>query len=121
MTVLLAGLMLNQVKVSRVMPPPKHAYGLAMNIWCVWALRRNLGNMFTMSVSVPTFQISVNNTNFSLSHFVKIFTFFPRDSRVSFMLYDNPFTIPLENFAYHCELPFWGSLDEPPKAESSLS
>ncbi len=65
--VLLAGLMLNQVKVPREMPPPKHAYGLAMNIWCVWALRRNLSNMFTMSVSVPTFQISVNNANFSLN------------------------------------------------------
>ena len=36
---------------------------------------------------------------------------------MSFVLYDNPFTIPLENFAYHCKLPFWGSLDEPSKAE----
>ena len=49
--------------------------------------------------------------------FVKGFTFFPRESRVSFMLYDEPFTISLENFAYRCKLPFWGSLDEPPKAE----
>ena len=45
--------------------------------------------------------------------FVKGFKYFPRESRVSFMLYDEPFTIPLENFAYHCKLPFWGSLDEP--------
>ena len=49
--------------------------------------------------------------------FVKGFKYFPRESRVSFMLYDNPYTIPLENFAYHCKLPFWGSLDEPAKAE----
>ena len=49
--------------------------------------------------------------------FVKGFTFFPRESRVSFMLYDKPFTIQLKNFAYHCKLPFWGSLDEPGKAE----
>ena len=49
--------------------------------------------------------------------FVKGFKFFPRESRVLFMLYDNPFTISLESFAYHCKLPFWGSLDEPPKAE----
>ena len=33
------------------------------------------------------------------------------------MPYDSPFTISLQNFAYHCKLPFWGSLDEPPKAE----
>ena len=50
--------------------------------------------------------------------FVKGFKFHPRESRVSFMLYDNSFTISLENFAYHYKLPFWGSLDEPPKAES---
>ena len=37
--------------------------------------------------------------------FVKGFKYFPRESRVSFMLYDNPYTIPLENFAYHCKLP----------------
>ena len=36
---------------------------------------------------------------------------------MSFRLYDRPFTIPLENFAYHCKLLFWGSLDEPPRAE----
>ena len=49
--------------------------------------------------------------------FVKGVKFHPRESRVSLMLYDNPFTISLENFAYHCKLPFWGSLDEPPRAE----
>ena len=37
--------------------------------------------------------------------FVKGFKFFPHESRVSFMLYDSPFTISLENFAYHCMLP----------------
>ena len=49
--------------------------------------------------------------------FVKGFKYFRCESRVSFMLYDEPFTIPLENFAYHCKLLFWGSLDEPAKAE----
>ena len=49
--------------------------------------------------------------------FVKGFKHFPRESRVPFILYDNPFTISLENFAHHCKLPFWGSLDEPPKVE----
>ena len=49
--------------------------------------------------------------------FVKGFKYFPCQSRVSFMLYDEPFTIPLDNFAYHCKLPFWGSLDEPPMVE----
>ena len=38
--------------------------------------------------------------------FVKGFKFHPRESRVSPMLYDNPFTISLENFAYHYKLPF---------------
>ena len=38
--------------------------------------------------------------------FVKGFKFHPHESRVSFMLYDNPYTIPLENFSYHCKLPF---------------
>ena len=38
--------------------------------------------------------------------FVKGFKFLPCESRVSFMRYDNPFTISLENFAYHCKLPF---------------
>ena len=38
--------------------------------------------------------------------FVKGFTFFPHESRVSFKIYDNPFTVSLENFAYHCKLPF---------------
>ena len=44
--------------------------------------------------------------HFLTESFVKGFKFSPRESRVSFMLYDNPFTIPLENFAYHCKLPF---------------
>ena len=49
--------------------------------------------------------------------FVKGFKFHPRESRVSFKLYENPFTISLESFARHCKIPFWGSLDEPPRAE----
>ena len=34
--------------------------------------------------------------------FVKEFKFFPRESRVSFKLYKNPFTISLERFAHLC-------------------
>ena len=49
--------------------------------------------------------------------FVKGFKFHPRESRVSFKLYENPFTISLERFAYHCKIPFSGSLDEPPRSE----
>ena len=49
--------------------------------------------------------------------FVKGFKYFPRESRVSFMLYDRPFTISLENFADHCKLPSWGSLNKLPKVE----
>ena len=49
--------------------------------------------------------------------FVKGFKYFPRESRVSFMLYDSPFATSLENFAYHYKLPYWGSLGEPSKAK----
>ena len=49
--------------------------------------------------------------------FAKVFKFHPRDSRVSFKLYENSFTISLERFAHYCKIPFWGSLDEPPRAE----
>ena len=35
------------------------------------ASRRNLSNMFTMPIAVPTFQISANNTNSSLNHLSK--------------------------------------------------
>ena len=31
---------------------------------------------------------------------------FPRESTVSFKLYDNPFTISLERFAHLCKIPF---------------
>ena len=36
---------------------------------------------------------------------------------MSFKLYENPFSISLERFTYYCKIPFWGLLDEPPKAE----
>ena len=39
--------------------------------------------------------------------FTKGFKFHPRESRVSFKLYENPFTISLERFAHHYKLPFW--------------
>ena len=38
--------------------------------------------------------------------FTKEFKFHPRESRVSFKLYENPFTISLERFAYCCKIPF---------------
>ena len=49
--------------------------------------------------------------------FVKEFKYFPCKSRVSFKLYENPFTISLERFAQLYKIPFWGSLDEPTRAE----
>ena len=49
--------------------------------------------------------------------FVKGFKFHPHESRVSFKLYENPFTISLERFSHCCKITFWGSLDEPPRAE----
>ena len=49
--------------------------------------------------------------------FVKGFKSHPRESRVTFKLYENSFTISLERFAHHCKIPFWGSLDKPSKAE----
>ena len=36
---------------------------------------------------------------------------------MSFNLYENSFTISLGRFAHHCKIPFWGSLDEPPRVE----
>ena len=56
-----------------------------------------------------------------IKSFVKGFTFFPRESRVSFIIYDNTFTISLEMFAYHCKLPYWGLLDEPSGLSTSPS
>ena len=49
--------------------------------------------------------------------FVKEFKFFPHESRESFKLYDNPFTISLEKFSHLYKIPLWGSLDEPPRYE----
>jgi len=49
--------------------------------------------------------------------FTKKFKYFPRESRVSFNLYDHSFTMPLEMFSEACKLPYEGSLDEPTKAE----
>ena len=48
--------------------------------------------------------------------FVKGFKFHPRESRVSFKLYENPFTISLE-FCSPLQTPILGSLDELPRAE----
>ena len=49
--------------------------------------------------------------------FTKKFKYFPHESRVSFNLYDHPFTMPLDVFCEACKIPYWGSLDEPPKPE----
>ena len=69
-----------------------------------------------MPSSVPTFQICAQHLTLTES-FVKGFKFHPRESRVSFKLYENPFTIYLERFAHRCKIPSWGSLDEPPRSE----
>src|SRR5215216_3863900 len=61
------------------------------------------------------------NQHLSLTEsFNKEFKFHPGESRVSFKLYDNPFTIPLETFPNHYKIPFWGSLDEPPRSEFEI-
>ena len=52
--------------------------------------------------------------------FTKGFKFHPSESRVSFKLYENPFTISLERFAHLCKIPFWGSLDESPRSEFEI-
>ena len=73
--------------------------------------------MFTKPVSVPTYQISANNTIYSLNRLSKDLNSIPVSLGCRLCFYDNPFTTSLKNFAYHCKLPFWGSLDEPPRAE----
>ena len=61
------------------------------------------------------------NQHLSLTEsFTKEFKFHPRESRVSFKLYDYPFTLPLETFSNHCKIPFWGSLDEPLRSEFEI-
>ena len=47
----------------------------------------------------------------------KEFKFHPREFRVSFKLYDRPITMPLDAFSGVCRIPFWGSLNEPPRSE----
>ena len=39
---------------------------------------------------------------------------------MSFKLYDYPFTLPLETFSNYYKIPFWGSLDEPPRSEFEI-
>ena len=47
------------------------------------------------------------NQHLSLTKsFTKEFKFHPRESALSFKLYDNPFTIPLERFANYCKIQF---------------
>ena len=111
--------MLNQVKIPFEMPPPNHVYGHATIIWCVWALKKNLSNMFTMPSSVPTLQISATNTSASLNHLLKNLNSILVSLECHFKLYDNPFTLPLETFS-NCKIPFWGSLDEPPRSEFEI-
>ena len=49
--------------------------------------------------------------------FTKEFKFHPRESRVSFKLSAHSLTMPLDAFSGVCKIPFWGSLDEPPRSE----
>ena len=49
--------------------------------------------------------------------FTKGFKFYPREFRVSFNLYENAFTMSLDDFSDACKIPRCGSLDEPPKSE----
>ena len=65
----------------------------------------------------PYISDKCNQLHIHTESFVKGFKFHPRESKVSFKLYENPFTISLERFAHHFKIPFWGSLDEPPRSE----
>ena len=61
------------------------------------------------------------NQHLSLTEsFNKEFKFHSGGSIVSFKLYDNPFTLPLETFSNYRKFPFWGSLDEPPRSEYEI-
>ena len=39
---------------------------------------------------------------------------------MSFKLYDHAFILPLETFSNYGKIPFWGSLDEPPRSKYEL-
>ena len=52
--------------------------------------------------------------------FTKKFKYHSRDSTISFSLYDKAFTMPLEKLCIACKIPYWGSLDEPPKSEYEM-
>ena len=54
----------------------------------------------------PYISDKCNQHHTLIESFVKGFKFHPRESRVSFKLYENSFTISLERFAQHCKIPF---------------
>jgi hypothetical protein len=59
--------------------------------------------------------------HYNLTHsFTQYFEFHQCTSRVSFHLYDKSYTMPLEEFCNACKIPYWGSLDEPPRSEYEL-
>ena len=54
----------------------------------------------------PYFSDKCNQHHTLTESFVKGFKFHPRESRVSFKLYENSFTLSLESFSHHCKIPF---------------
>jgi hypothetical protein len=54
------------------------------------------------------------------SSFTKKFKYHSHDSRVSFYLYDRAYAMPLEEFCGACKIPYWGSLDAPPKTDYEM-
>jgi hypothetical protein len=59
--------------------------------------------------------------HYNLTHsFTQSFAYQPRTSRVLFHLYDNSYNISLEEFCDACKIPYWGSLDEPPRSNYEL-
>ena len=76
---------------------------------------------YVNNVELGPYILDKCNQHLSLTElFTKEFKFHPRESRVSFKLYDYPFTLPLETFSNYCKIPFWCSLDEPPRSEFEI-
>jgi hypothetical protein len=59
--------------------------------------------------------------HYNLTHsFTQNFEYHPRTSRVLFLLYNKSYSMSLEEFCDACKIPYWGSLDEPPKSDYEL-
>ena len=85
------------------------------NNFMVRACIKDEFEQYVHNVELSPYMEDKCNQHLSLTEsFTKEFKIHPRESKVLFKPYDNPFTIPLERFASYCKIPFWGPLDEPP-------